>query len=385
MEPGISIVIPIHNGAAYLDACLKAIGALRPAPLECIVVDDGSTDGSAQVARAAGVTVISTPGRRGPAFARNRGAAAARGEILLFVDADVVVPPDTLSRLAASFSEDPARDAVIGSYDREPAGPSLLSQYRNLLHCYTHQRGQTRTCGFWTGCGAIRKAVFCAHGGFDQAYTRPCMEDLELGLRLRQAGRQIWLDKGLQVKHLKQLRFWRVMKTDMVDRAIPWTRLILRSHEMPVDLNLKWGQRFSVLASGWAALALILSAVFAASSGARLAAAALAFSAALAAFIVAALNRDFYRFLAHVRSPWFAFAAFPLHCLYFLCGGAGFAAGLAAHGCVLCGRWLFPHEPRADEPLCLGLTEPAAAIVRPQAADLPSAPTSSCPAVPPNV
>jgi glycosyltransferase involved in cell wall biosynthesis len=379
MEPGISIVIPVHNGAAYLEACLKAVRSLRPQPLECIVVDDGSTDGSAQVARAAGATVISTPGRRGPAFARNRGAAAARGEILLFVDADVVVPPDTLARLAARFSEDPSRDAVIGSYDFEPASPSLLSQYRNLLHCYTHQRGQTRTCGFWTGCGAIRKAVFCEHGGFDQAYTRPCMEDLELGMRLRQAGRQIWLDKELQVKHLKRLRFWRVMKTDIVDRAIPWTRLILRSHRMPADLNLKWGQRFSVLASGWTALAAVLSAVFAASAGTRFAAAPLALSAALAAFAVAALNRDFYRFLARVRSPGFAFAAFPLHCLYFLCGGAGFAAGLAAHGCALCRRRLFPPEPQAGRPLCTDPPKHRAELAKPPA----TAP--SCPAAPPNV
>jgi hypothetical protein len=368
MGQDISIVIPVYNGAAYLEACLKAVHELRPAPLECIVVDDGSTDGSAEIARAAGAIMIESPGRRGPACARNLGAARARSAILLFVDADVVVPPDTLARLAARFAEDPARDAVIGSYDHEPASPALLSQYRNLLHSYTHQHGQSHTCGFWTGCGAIRTAVFRAHGGFDEAHERPCIEDLELGSRLRQAGRQVWLDKGLQVKHLKHLRFWAVVKTDVVDRAIPWTRLILRSHRMPDDLGLRWGQRFSVLASGWAAAALALAVVFAAGGEARWAA-ALALSSAVAAFAVAAINRDFYRFLARVRSPWFALRAFPLHCIYFLCGGTGFAAGLVAHECDLCRRRFFPPKHPADEPVAANPPEPA----------------SSCSSVPPKV
>jgi GT2 family glycosyltransferase len=370
MQPGISIVVPVHDGAAYLAQCLQAVRDLCPAPLECIVVDDGSTDGSAAIAQAAGYPVISTPGRRGPAFARNRGAAAARGEILLFVDADVMVPPDALARLAARFAEDPARDAVIGSYDYQPASPDFLSQYRNLLHCYTHQQGQARTCGFWTGCGAIRAAVFRAHRGFDEAHTRPCIEDLELGSRLRQAGAQIWLDKQLQVQHLKRLRFLAIVKTDIMDRAIPWTRLILRSHCMPADLNLRWGQRFSVLASGWAVLALILAAVFALSSASR-PAAALALSAALAACAVAVANRGFYRFLIRLRGPWFALGAFPLHCLYFLCGGAGFALGLAAHLTDLWRGRLVPPERRVD-PAHLAEDRDASSAV------------SSCPAAPPN-
>jgi GT2 family glycosyltransferase len=332
-----------------LAACLQAIQDLRPAPLECIVVDDVSTDDSPRIARAAGATVISTPGQRGPAFARNLGARTARGEILLFVDADVVVPPDALARIVARFSEDAARDAVIGSYDEAPASPDLISQYRNLLHCYTHQRGRARTCGFWTGCGAIRRDVFQAHGGFDEAYSRPCIEDLELGTRLRQAGRQVWLDKGLQVKHLKRLRFRAMLRTDLVDRAVAWTRLILRSHQMPADLNLKWTQRFSVLAVAWGALALTLAAVSAAASETRVAA-ALALSAALAAGAIAVLNRDFYRFLARLRGPWFALRAFPLHCLYFLIGGTGFAAGLVAHEFALWHRRLFAEDPVEDAP-----------------------------------
>src|SRR5579871_6631050 len=125
MAPDISIIIPVYNGAPYLAMCLQGVRDLRPAPLECIVVDDGSTDGSLQIAAAAGVTVISIPERRGPAYARNLGARRARGGILLFLDADVVPPRDALARVAACLAEDPTHDAVIGSYDVNPASPDL--------------------------------------------------------------------------------------------------------------------------------------------------------------------------------------------------------------------------------------------------------------------
>ena len=377
MPTDISIVVPVHNGAAYLAACLRGAQELRPAPLECIVVDDGSTDGSAQIAREAGALVVSSPGRRGPAYARNLGARTACGEIVLFVDADVVVAPDALERIAERFAEDRGRDAVIGSYDQAPASLDLVSQYRNLLHCYTHQHGQAQTCGFWTGCGAIRRAVFLAYGGFDEAHKRPCIEDVALGARLRQAGKQIWLDKGLQVKHLKRLSFWNVIKTDIMDRAFPWTLLILQQGEMPADLNLKWGQRFSVLGTGWAALAPALAVGLGVMGQAQLAGAAV-LSAGIAVAAVAFLNRDFYRFLARARSAWFAARAFPLHCLYFLCAGTGFVSGIAAHaysrllGKSSAAGSASGKQLRADAP---------AAPLEPGAARLPA---PSCSAVPPD-
>ncbi len=82
--------------------------------------------------------------------------------------------------------------------------------------------------------------------GFDESYERPAIEDIELGYRLRMAGRKVLLDKGLQVKHLKRWTFWGLVKTDVLDRGIPWTELILRDRCMPNDLNLELSQRVSV-------------------------------------------------------------------------------------------------------------------------------------------
>ena len=242
----VSIVVPVYNGEAELARCLAGIGASVVAPLEVIVVDDGSTDSSRAVAQRFGARVLSTGGRSGPAKARNLGAREARGDVLFFLDADVVAQPDSVGRVAAAFGADPELDALIGSYDDDPAESDFLSQYKNLMHCYVHQTGQEQASTFWSGCGAIRRDVFLAYSGFDESYARPAIEDIELGYRLFQANRRMMLDKQLRVKHLKRWTFWNLLKTDILDRGIPWTELILRDRNMPNDLNLQVSQRISV-------------------------------------------------------------------------------------------------------------------------------------------
>jgi glycosyltransferase involved in cell wall biosynthesis len=242
---GISIIIPAYNGGEQLHECLNAIARLAVAPCEVIVVDDGSTDGSIQRVAARGGRILATPGRMGPAAARNLGAQSAQGDILFFIDADVCVHADATERVAAAFA-DPSIDAVIGSYDDDPSSRDFLSQYKNLMHCFVHQTACSEASTFWSGCGAIRREVFLSLSGFDATYQRPAIEDIELGYRLRQTGRRILLDRDLRVKHLKKWTFWGLLKTDVLDRGIPWTELILRDRKMPDDLNLQISQRVSV-------------------------------------------------------------------------------------------------------------------------------------------
>jgi len=248
----VSVIIPAYNAGEYLTQCLESLAASIAAPLEVLVVDDGSSDDTRERARefdrrGARVRVLTTGGRRGPGFARNLGSRAAAGDILFFVDADVCVTPDTIARIQSTFASDPELDAVIGSYDRMPACWNFLSQYRNLMHAYVHQTGQAHASTFWSGCGAVRREVFLAHGGFDvELYKRPAIEDIELGYRMVLNGRKILLDRELQVTHLKRWSLWSIVRTDIVDRGIPWTELILRKHFMPNDLNLRVSQRVSV-------------------------------------------------------------------------------------------------------------------------------------------
>jgi GT2 family glycosyltransferase len=243
----ISVIVPVYNGQDTLRQCLEMVYKSEAVEFECIVVDDGSKDGTLAVLESFPVKLVQIEGGPlGPANARNRGAEVANGEILFFLDADVLIKPDTLSKIAATFAECPEVDALFGSYDETPAKADFLSQYKNLLHHYVHQQGHENASTFWSGCGAVRKDVFTKVGGFDASlYPHPSIEDIELGSRLKQHNHQILLKKDVQVKHLKRWSLMGLIKTDVLYRALPWTLLILQGRTLPNDLNLKFSQRLS--------------------------------------------------------------------------------------------------------------------------------------------
>jgi glycosyltransferase involved in cell wall biosynthesis len=341
----LSIVIPFRDSGAAFAACLRAVQAAREAcaPLadtELIAVDDGSQDGSAERARAAGARVLSTPppGGHGPAAARNLGARAATGDYLFFVDADVALHADALRRAAEAFRADPALEAVFGSYDDDPPEPNLLSQYKNLLHHYVHQQAQDQAATFWTGCGAIRLSTFRALGGFDaQTYRRPSIEDIDLGYRLRRRGGRIRLLKDMQCQHLKRWTAARLLRSDIFERGVPWTILLWRERRArqgaaTLDLNLQTSNRVSVVLAGLLALAL-----------AALPLAPWTWPALPAlALALLLLNRRLYAFFARRRGWGFALAAIPWHWLYYLYNSLSFALGTASF-------WLRGTRPlRAD-------------------------------------
>src|SRR6202035_2626969 len=214
-----------------------------------IVVDDRSTDITPEIAERYGVRYLQTPRTMGPGGARNLGSQHARGDILAFIDSDVVVHPGALGLFVEDFLRDPGISAVFGSYDDEPAWPTFIAQYKNLMHHYVHQVSSESPVTFWAGCGAIRKSVFEEVGGFDDTkYTLPSIEDIALGLRLVQSGRTVFLDKRIQAKHLKRWTFKSMLRADILNRAVPWSQLILQTRQLPRDLNLTYSSRVSSLA-----------------------------------------------------------------------------------------------------------------------------------------
>ena len=248
-RPRISVIIPVFNDPQTLARCLSAVASSNYRPLETIVVDDGSTESIQLVSDTFDVRLLRVDGGPlGPANARNVGAAAAQGDVLLFVDADVLIRADTLGQMADSFTNNPGVSAVFGSYDDEPATPDFVSQFKNLFHHFVHQQANADAETFWTGCGAVKRDVFMASGGFDdKRYTRPSIEDIELGYRLRTAGHRILLNKEIQVKHLKRWTLRGLVRTDIFDRGVPWTTLILERRRFPNDLNLHMMQRLSAM------------------------------------------------------------------------------------------------------------------------------------------
>lgn len=313
----VSIIVPVYNNTRDLPECVSALIAASTPETEVIVVDDGSTDETPVVAARMGVRVLRLTTNSGPAAARNYGARHAMGEILFFVDADVVVGPKAVDRIMQVFQDHPELDALFGSYDTRPRASGLVSQYRNLLHHYVHQSGNQDAATFWAGCGAIRRSVFDTVGGFEEArFPESAIEDIALGYRLRQGGYKIFLDKALQCTHLKRWTLWLLLRTDILKRAIPWSRLILESRVAPKDLNLAWGQRLSGV------LVLLACAVLPVGVFRN---DAMALSA-IAVLGVLFLNRKLYVFFFRQRGLVFAVACIPLHLLYFVYSSLSYLA-----------------------------------------------------------
>jgi len=330
-SPRLSVIVPVRNGSKCLPRCLEGLSRSDYSQFEVIVMDDCSTDTTPQIAKRYGARCIRTPQTLGPGGARNLGAQHTAGDVLVFVDADVVVPPEGLRLIAEDFRSDPELAAVFGSYDETPAWPTFISQYKNLMHRYVHQASSESAATFWAGCGAMRKSVFEEFGGFDAAlYAVPSIEDIALGLELARAGCKIRLDKRLEVKHLKRWTVRNLMRADILHRAVPWTKLILNTRHLPRDLNLTYASRASSLLVGLLALSCMMLPF---SAGGLLRMSPFAFLAAMAGIVLLLLwlNWDVYRYFGRKAGWWFVARAALAHWAYYLYSGATFALCAAVH------------------------------------------------------
>lgn len=317
----ISIIIPVYNGGQAFYDCLASLKSSRFSPVQVIVVVDGDDPHSHQIAQAFGAKVIQLKTNQGPATARNRGSEVATGDILFFTDADVTIHEDTLEKIAQVFASNPDVAALIGSYDDQPGASNFLSQYKNLFHHYNHQIGSEEASTFWGACGAIRRDIFLKMGGFDQTYRRPCIEDIELGYRLKAAGYQIRLCKDIYVKHLKRWTPYSLLRADFFYRALPWTELIHRDGNFVNDLNLQWSSRLSVifiylllpslLVSFWFLPVLLLVILL------------------IIGLIV--LNWPVYQFFIKKRGLIFTLETLPWHWFYYFYSGLAFVIGTVKH------------------------------------------------------
>lgn len=315
---GISVIMPVYNGAAFIPLSLPPLIAMaqRGEILEVIVIDDGSTDDSREIAQQMGVKVLLSGGRTGPGGARNKAAEVARGDILWFVDADVVVHADAARCLSMGFDQQQVV-AVFGSYDSNPPARNFFSQYKNLVHHYYHQRASDEAQTFWSGCGAVRRAVFLVSGGFDVArYKYPSIEDIELGHRLIKAGGRVRLLRNVQCTHLKVWRFGNLIHTEIFRRAIPWSRLILSSGDgIPNDLNVGMAEQVRAVVA-----ALLLLSILAVLAG----------FVSLPFLIIAVLlmlfaNREIALFFKRRGGLAFACGALLFHQVYYLYSAAAFS------------------------------------------------------------
>lgn len=324
-HPYLSVIVPVHQGARVLPESLAALAQseLPRALWELIVVDDASTDNTALTAARFADVVIRLPGRpHGTAYARNRGFELARGECVAFVNADVCVHPDTLTRFTLVLAREPDVTAVFGSFDPCRDARGFVSHYRSLLLRYYHQETCESAETFCASCGAVRSAAFAHVGMFDEwHFPRHQVEDFELGHRLRQNGHRIVMRPDIRAAHLKCWTLRGMITADLYDRVVPWMRLFDRRAVPREKTSEKpWGATTINTVLTWGALVLGAYGIHAGRP--------LLFVASTACTAVVLRNTFArYRFFARHRGLAFAVAAFPLDLLSYLVNGVAVVSG----------------------------------------------------------
>jgi len=245
--PEVSVVIPAHNAADFLPSCLASIFSSEGVTFEVILVNDASTDDTERIAHEHSCRVITMKTNIMSANCRNLGAQHARGEILVFFDADQLMPPDTLRKYVSMLRANPDIDAVVGSLAADTPMPGFFSKFKNFQHHHTHQTANPEGATLDSGRLAIRRRVFEALGGFEPAFGSASIEDIALGYRMYRRGHRIRFDPSIQVTHLKHYSLRQMVRSDILHRAIPWTGLMLRERVFRSDLNTRSGNVGSVV------------------------------------------------------------------------------------------------------------------------------------------
>ncbi|MCM8814174.1 MAG: glycosyltransferase [Candidatus Omnitrophica bacterium] len=202
---------------------LRSIRRTALADYELIVVDDCSTDNTAALIRqAGGQTLIRLPQRSGPSRARNVGASRARGDILVFVDADVILPEqaDLLKEMCAVLRDCAEVSGVATLSDVRPVVENAIAYNNSIYQKYYAERllaGKERVVGrvpfFSTRLGAIRKNIFQASGGFDENLGWYMTEDGEFWLRCCERGYVLCLDRSFVHYHRYPFTFRKYIRS----------------------------------------------------------------------------------------------------------------------------------------------------------------------------
>src|SRR5687767_6949544 len=213
-EPMISVIVPAHNEGEYLARTLEALQAQKYSNYEVIVVCNGCTDKTAEVARGRCDVLIDTQ-ERGISRSRNRGARAARGEMLLFLDADTILEPDALRTIARKFKRTDAAGTLKGVPDSDRWIYHILYFFKNRMHRLRIHKGSVGVILCW-------KDDFTATDGFDE--NLHVMENSHLIKKLCKFGRYRCVG---QTPALTSMR--RYDRTGPLQTVALWIKIWVRS------------------------------------------------------------------------------------------------------------------------------------------------------------
>jgi len=210
----LSVIIPMFNSEKTIGKCLDSIynSDYPRKGYEVIVVDDCSTDDSAKFVRRYPCKLIRLNKNKGPAAARNIGAKESKGDILIFVDSDVLIGKNFFYLTASSFKKG---EVCLTAMNTGNFHNNFISSFLNLLDYSMFLRSSTYVILPCTSYFAIKREIFEDLNGFNEKYKKPYVEDLELGMRLVNEGQRIYLDKRLKFIHLKKRTFQSFFKNEL--------------------------------------------------------------------------------------------------------------------------------------------------------------------------
>jgi glycosyltransferase involved in cell wall biosynthesis len=210
-----SVVIPafIKNirDIINLDNCINALLSCSYAPIEIIIVDDGSIIPINNTNKK--IKIIHQE-NMGPAYARNVGANNSIGDIIVFVDSDVIVEKNVFEKLAFTFTNEPEIAAVWGTVSINHNNLNIISTYKNLSHYYFTMLLDRYTYHLTTMFSAVKKEFFFRTGGFDASLKTVSVEDVEFGREIFKNDGIIVLDKTIKCKHNHNFTFLELIKND---------------------------------------------------------------------------------------------------------------------------------------------------------------------------
>lgn len=250
----VSIIIPMHNAADYIEKCLSGILSQSIKNLEVILVDDGSTDDTVEKAKKYGFRIVMLKDGGNPSKARNFGAKKASGNILVFVDSDIVLKPDSIEKIVSKVAEKEVA-SVSGIYTKETPVDSFYSQLQNLILYYRLSKVSEFVTFTNSAFYAIKRDVFETIHGYNESMSY--FEDVEIGHRLKKNGYKLRMDSSLSVTHLKNFDHWGLL-CDYFKKAAVSGRYKRKNHSENIKSDeLLWYLKISGVSTG-----LVLFSVF---------------------------------------------------------------------------------------------------------------------------
>ena len=328
-NPLVSVVIPVRNSAATLDLCLRAVKHSYYRNIEVIVVDDHSTDQSAEIAGRYDCLLLSPGAGMGANNARNFGAQKAKGEILIFLDSDIVVGRETILTVVETIEEEGV-DAAVGLYTARHRHETFVSQYKNLWVRYSYLKSPASIDWLFGAISGIRRSAFERLGGFNsELLAQYGHDDIELGKRFARANLSIVLNMDIEVEHLKSYTMRSFIRNEF-KRSIGFAELAVKTGEAAQSLGRGFVNVYpSFVLSTALPLILLLLGVCVVLGWVPL------WSIAVAGGVYFLLNIRFLNYLEQVRGLFAMMAMIPLllidHAVCFAGSCVGALRGLRAN------------------------------------------------------